>query len=54
MVQGAGTVAVICRGSEFDNLLLVFLVVLVAHQTKSQQVGFNEVVLLVVGDTWAS
>lgn len=45
----------ICRGSEFDNLLLVLLLVLVAHQTKFQQICFNEIVLLVVvGDTWTS
>lgn len=55
MVQGAGTVAVICRGSEFNNLLLVLLLVLAAHQTEFQQIGFYEVVfLLVVGDTWMS
>ena len=54
MVQGAGTVAVICRGSELDNLL-VFLLVLVAHQSKSQQIRFNKVGFLVVmGDTWTS
>lgn len=44
----------ICRGSELDNLLLVLLLVLVAHQTKFQQICFNEVVFLVVGDTWTS
>lgn len=47
----------ICRGSELDNLLLVLLLVLVAHQTKFQQICFNEVVFLVVvvvGDTWMS
>lgn len=45
----------ICRGSEFDNLPLVLLLVLVAHQTKFLQVCFNDVVsLVVVGDTWTS
>lgn len=55
MVQGAGTVAVICRGSELDNLLLVLLLVLAAHQTEFPQIGFYEVAfLLVVSDTWMS
>jgi hypothetical protein len=55
MVQGAGTVAVIYRGSELDNLLLVLLLVLVAHQTKFPQICFDEVMFLVmVGDTWTS
>lgn len=45
----------ICRGPEFDNLLLVLLLVLATHQAEFQQIGFNKMLLLVVvGVTWAS